>query len=81
MRAYLVKDEGTLEVLAKRKFEEDLNTKQEISRGAISSIEANSCSFGSIVGQSVLGRARSRGGSSMRIGILRSLGGSDGEMS
>ena len=59
MRAYLVKDEGTLESLARKKFDEDLLTKQELSRGGISSIEANNSSFGSLMCQSF--RAKSKG--------------------
>jgi hypothetical protein len=59
MRAYSVKDEGTLESLARKKFDEDLLTKQELSRGGISSIEANNSSFGSIMCQSI--RAKSKG--------------------
>ena len=58
MRAYLVKDEGTLEILAKKKFDEDLQTKQDLSRGGISSIEAHSSSFGSVMGHSF--RAKSK---------------------
>lgn len=65
MRAYLVKDEGTLELMARKKFDEDLLTKQELSRGGISSIEANNSSFGSIMCQSF--KAKSRGASSLRI--------------
>ena len=53
MRAYLVKDEGALEALAKQKFDEDLLMKQKknalSSKGGISSIEANSSSFGSMM--------------------------------
>jgi hypothetical protein len=67
MRAYLVKDEGTLEAMARKKFDEDLLTKQDLSRGGISSIEANNSSFGSIMCQSL--KAKSRGASSLRPGI------------
>ena len=49
MRAYLVKDEATLERLAKEKFDEDLLRNQHISKGNISSIEAHSSSFGSVL--------------------------------
>lgn len=52
MRAYLVKEEFVLEKLAQQKFDEDLRWKQNVqatSRGAISSIEAHSNSFGSIM--------------------------------
>lgn len=71
MRAYLIKDEGTLEMLASQKFEEDLQNKHKMnSKGAISSIEAHSSSFGSIVSRGVHSngdlRGRSRGGSSLR---------------
>ena len=52
MRAYLVKDEGTFERLAKQKFDEDLVRKQEKkgSNGGVSAIEAaHSNSFGSLM--------------------------------
>ena len=71
MRAYLIKDEGTLERLAKEKFDEDLQNKNQkaSSRGPISSIEAHSSSFGSIMSRGVHSnggtRARSRGASSL----------------
>ena len=81
MRAYLVKDEGTLEILAKKKFDEDLALKAEYSRGGISSIEANSSSFGSVMYQSIE-HARSRGASSLRPGPgFQSAGGSEGDVS
>lgn len=70
MRAYLVKDEGTLEMLASQKFEEDLQNKQKShhSKGAISSIEQQSSSFGSVVskGFNSGGQANSRGASSIK---------------
>jgi hypothetical protein len=84
MRAYLVKDEGTLEILAKKKFDEDLALKADVSRGGISSIEANSSSFGSIMCHSVIGRANSREASSLRpcTGYHGySAGGSEGDVS
>lgn len=69
MRAYLIKDEATMEKLANDKFQEDLKKKQaqintsnvisgQSSKGAISSIEAHSNSFGSMMCglQSFLGR-------------------------
>lgn len=89
MRAYLVKDEGTMEKLAKEKFVDDLKKKQmqntsnliggQSSRGGISSIEAHSNSFGSMMSRGVQsgfgltgagrgsqGRAPSRGAGSMQ---------------
>ena len=63
MRAYLIKDEGTMESLAKAKFYDDLKKRQtqntsniiagQSSKGGISSIEAHSNSFGSIMSRGV----------------------------
>jgi len=87
MKAYLVKEEAILEELASQRFDEDLGNKQGYtmhntftSREAISSIEAHSNSFGSIMSrgvQSVLHSARppSRGGSSNLRQSLSGVGG------
>jgi len=51
MKAYLVKDETTLQRLAQQKFDEELAKDPNfmaLSRGKISSIDAYSTSFGSI---------------------------------
>ena len=51
MKAYLVKDEGTLQRLAQQKFDEELAKDPNymaLSRGKTSSIDAYSTSFGSI---------------------------------
>lgn len=72
MRAYLVKDEATLEQLANQKFDQDLQNQQTLSKGAISAIEAHSSSFGSMFSRggpqaSILSqRGNSRGASSLR---------------
>lgn len=62
MRAYLVKDEGTLERLAKQKFQEDLNLKNErLSKGGVSSISMQSSSFGSSLSKGVQSFVKSQG--------------------
>jgi len=62
MKAYLVKDEGTLQILAQQKFDEEIAKDPNymaLSRGKMSSIDAYSTSFGSINSERALNQINS----------------------